>query len=86
MQFRDYYNIYNYRRKHRSLGRKSPYQYIKTFFPDFADKHPFVFSDSLSRVALDERQKGGATCLALDKERDENMSFVKSENQDLLLN
>jgi putative transposase len=86
MQLRDYFNIYNYRRKHRSLGRRSPYQYVKTFFPDLTDKHPFVFSDSLSRVALDECQKGGATCLALDKERDENTSFVKSENQDLLLN
>jgi putative transposase len=86
MKISDYYRIYNFRRKHRSLGRKSPYRYIKTFFPDFADKHPFAFSDSLSRVALENGPNGGATCLALDKELDENGSFVPSKNQDLLLN
>jgi transposase InsO family protein len=32
-----YYLIYNHRRKHRSLKRKSPYLYLKTFYPDFAD-------------------------------------------------
>ncbi len=86
MKLQEYFLIYNYRRKHRSLRRKSPYQYVRTFFPDFSDKHPFVFSDTLSRVALDEGRVSGATCLALDKVLDENTIFVKSENQDSLLN
>ena len=86
MRLQEYYMIYNYRRKHRSLRRRSPYQYIRAFFPDFSDKHPFVFSASLSRVALDVCKVGGATCLALDKESDENAIFVQSENQDSLLN
>ena len=86
MKISDYYKIYNFRRKHRSLGRKSPYRYIKTVFPEFADKHPFAFSDSLSRVALENGEACAATGLALDKEKDENVSFVQSENQDLLLN
>jgi transposase InsO family protein len=86
MRLQAYFLIYNYRRKHRSLRRKSPYQYVRTFFPEFSDKHPFVFSASLSRVALDVCRVGGATCLALDKESDENTIFVKSENQDSLLN
>jgi len=86
MKLQTYFLIYNYRRKHRSLRRKSPYQYVRTFFPEFSDKHPFVFSASLSRVALDVCRVGGATCLALDKESDENTIFVKSENQDSLLN
>ena len=73
-----YYLIYNYRCKHRSLKRKSPYQYINTFFPDFADKHPFAFSDSLSRVASVELGHGVATCLALDKVVEENEIFVAS--------
>ena len=47
MKIKDYYLIYCYRRKHRALKRRSPYQYIKTFYPDLADKHPFAFSDSL---------------------------------------
>lgn len=83
---RDYYRIYNFRRKHRALKKRSPYQYIKTFFPDFSDKHPFSFSDSLSRVALDDGKVGVATCLALDKEGEENEIFVASENQEILLN
>ena len=86
MRINDYYRIYNFRRKHRSLRRKSPYGYIKTFYPDFADKHPFAFSDSLSRVASENEEICAATSLALDKERDENGSFVQSERQDLLLN
>ena len=86
MKIQDYYRIYCYRRKHRSLNRKGPYQYIKTFYPEFADKHPFAFSDSLSSVALDSEVESGATCLALDKEMDENGSFVQSESQDLKLN
>jgi transposase InsO family protein len=86
IRLQEYYMIYNYRRKHRSLRRRSPYQYIRVFFPDFSDKHPFVFSASLSRVALDAGKDCGATCLALDKESDENTIFVKSENQDSLLN
>lgn len=86
MRLQDYFMIYNYRRKHRELKRRSPYQYVRTFFPEFSDKHPFVFSASLSRVALDVRRVSGATCLALDKESDENTIFVQSENQDSLLN
>lgn len=86
MKIKDYYLIYNYRRKHRSLGKKSPYQYMKTFFPDFSDKHPFLFSDSLSRVALNEGEDRGATCLALDKGNSENNTFVASENQKIVLN
>ena len=81
----DYYQVYNYKRKHRSLKRRSPYQYIKTFFPDFSDKHPFAFSGDLSRLALVGGEHCGANCLALDKDS-ENNTFVKSENQDLLLN
>jgi putative transposase len=81
-----YYLIYNYRRKHRSLKRKSPYLYLKTFFPDIADKHPFAFSDSLSRVASVAMGPGVATCLALDKARKENEIFVTSGNQKVLLN
>jgi hypothetical protein len=53
-------------------------QYINTFFPDFADKHPFAFSDSLSRVASVEFRPGVATCLALDKVVEENEIFVAS--------
>jgi putative transposase len=86
MKISDYYRIYNYRRKQRALGRRSPYQYVKTLFPEFIDKQPFAFSDSLSRVALVDGQGGTATCLALDKEGNENGNFVKSEIQDLLLN
>ena len=86
MKITEYYLIYCYRRKHRALKRRSPYQYIKTFYPEFADKHPFAFSDSLSSVALDRAVESGATRLALDKEMDENGSFVQSESQDLLLN
>ncbi len=86
MKIQDYYKIYCFRRKHRSLNRRSPYQFIKTFYPEFADKHPFVFLDSLSSVALDSGVECGATCLALDKEMDENGSLVKSERQDLGLN
>ena len=80
MKIKDYYLIYCFRRKHRALKRRSPYQYIKTFYPEFADKHPFVFSDSLSSVALDNAGGSGATCLALDKEMDENETFVRSES------
>jgi transposase InsO family protein len=86
MKIKDYYLIYCYRRKHRALKRRSPYQYIKTFYPDLADKHPFAFSDSLSSVALDRVVERGATGHALDKEKDENETFVQSENQDLSLN
>ena len=68
------------------MGRRNPYQYIKTLFPEFADKRPFAFSDSLSRVALVSGQSSVATGLALDKEGNENENFVKSEIQDLLLN
>lgn len=82
----DYYRVYNYKRKHRSLKRKSPYQYIKAFFPEFSDKHPFAFSGSLSRVALAGADDGGATRLALDKEEKENEIFVSSEKQEILLN
>jgi transposase InsO family protein len=86
IKINDYYRIYNYRRKQKALGRRSPYQYIKTFFPEFADKHPFAFSSSLSRVALEDGSDSGATCLALDKEMTENASFVQSVNQDFLQN
>ena len=86
MKIQDYYKIYCYRRKHRALKKRSPYQYIKTFHPEFADKHPFAFSDSLSSVALDSVVESGATRLALDKETNENESFVQSESQDLRLN
>ncbi len=86
LKLRDYFNVYNFRRKHRSLKKRSPYQYIKTFFPEFADKHPLAFSNSLSRIALENEQDSGATCLVLDKEGYENESFVQSENRDLLLN
>jgi transposase InsO family protein len=86
MKIREYYRIYNYKRKHRALKRKSPYQYLNSFFPDFSDKHPFAFSDSLSRVALDAGGDCAATCLALDKVKDENATFVPSENREILLN
>jgi len=86
MKIAEYFKVYNYRRKHRSLKRMSPYQYLKRFFPEFSDKHPFVFSDSLSRVALDAGQDSEATCHALDKVKDENANFVSSENQKNLLN
>jgi putative transposase len=86
MKIKDYYLICCYRRKHGAMKRRSPYQYIKTFYPDLADKHPFAFSDSLSSVALDRVVERGATGHALDKEKDENGTFVESENQDLLLN
>ena len=76
-----YYRVYNYSRKHRPLKRKSPYQYIKTFFPDFSDKQPFAFSGALSRVPLAGGQAGAGTCLALDKEKQENAIFVKSGKQ-----
>lgn len=83
----DYYRIYNFRRKHRSLGKKSPYHFINTFFPDFSDKHPFLFSEfSLSRVALEVGEPCEATCLALDKDDSENNKFVASENQKIVLN
>jgi hypothetical protein len=71
MKIKDYYMIYCYRRKHRALKKRSPYQYIKTFYPEFADKHPFAFSDSLASVALEKALESVATCLALDKETDE---------------
>jgi transposase InsO family protein len=77
-----YYRVYNYSRKHRSLKRKSPYQYIKTFFPEFSDKQPFAFSSALSRVPLAGGQAGAGTCPALDKEKQENAIFVQSENQE----
>ena len=86
LKLREYFNVYNFRRKHRSLRRRSPYQYIKTFFPEFADKHPFTFSDSLSRMASEKELDSADTCLVLDKEGYENGSFVESENRDLLLN
>jgi transposase InsO family protein len=86
MKIKDYYMIYCYRRKHRALKKRSPYQYIKTFYPEFADKHPFAFSDSLASVALEKALESGATCRALDKETDENESFVPSERQDIRLN
>jgi putative transposase len=82
----EYYRIYNFKRKHRSLKRKSPYQYIKSFFPEYSDKHPFAFSDSLSRVALGEGKDCAATCLALDKVKEENAIFVASERKEILLN
>jgi hypothetical protein len=85
MLIKDYYQVYNYKRKHRSLKRRSPYQYIKTFFPEFSDKHPFAFSGDLSRVALAGGPDRGATCLALDK-NSENDSFVNQKNQEILLN
>lgn len=85
MLIHDYYQVYNFKRKHRSLKKRSPYHYIKTFFPDFADKHPFAFTGDLSRVAWVGGEERGATCLALD-ENSGNDNFVKSENQDLLLN
>jgi hypothetical protein len=86
MKIAEYFKVYNYRRKHRSLKRLSPYQYLNRFFPEFSGKHPFVFSDSLSRVALDAGQDCEATCLALDKVKDENAIFLSSENQKSLLN
>jgi putative transposase len=86
MKIREYYKVYNYKRKHRSLKRKSPFQFLKSFFPDYADRHPFAFSDPLSRVASDAGQDCEATCLALDKVKDENATFVPSENRDILLN
>ena len=86
MKIKDYYLIYCYRRKHRALKRRSPYQYIKTFYPDLVDKHPFAFSDSLSSVALGCGVESAATPHALDKETDENGTSVTSEKQDLLLN
>jgi len=86
MKIQEYYRIYNYKRKHRSLKRKSPFQYLKSFFPEFSDKHPFAFSDPLSRVALDAGQDFEATCLALDKVKDENATFVSSENREILQN
>jgi hypothetical protein len=86
MKIREYYRIYNYKRKHRALKRKSPFQYLNSFFPEFSDKHPFAFSDSLSRVALDAGQDCAATCLALGKGKDENATFVASENREILLN
>jgi putative transposase len=86
MKISEYYRIYNYKRKHRALKRKSPYQYLNSFFPDFSDKHPFVFSDSLSRVASDVGGNSAATCLALDKVKDENATFVPSENRKIHLN
>jgi len=86
MKIREYYRIYNYKRKHRALKRKSPYQYLHSFFPDFSDKPPFAFSDALSRVALDVGGDCAATCLALDKVKDENATFVASENREILLN
>jgi len=85
MLVHDYYQVYNFKRKHRSLKKRSPYHYIKTFFPDFSDKHPFAFTGDLSRVAWDCEEDRGATCLALD-ENPENDKFVNQKNQDLLLN
>lgn len=85
MKIKDYYKIYCYRRKHRALKRRSPYQYVKYFFPEFADKHPFAFSDSLSSVALDRAVASADTRLALD-EKNENETFVNTENQEILLN
>ena len=85
MLVHDYYQVYNFKRKHRSLKKRSPYHYIKTFFPDFSDKHPFAFTGDLSRVAWDCEEDRGATCLALD-ENPENDEFVNQKNQDLLLN
>jgi hypothetical protein len=86
MKIREYYRVYNYKRKHRALRRKSPYQYLNSFFSDFSHKHPFAFSDSLSRLALDAGGVCAATCLALDKVKDENATFVPSENREILLN
>lgn len=86
LKLREYFNVYNVRRKHRALRRRSPYQYIKAFFPEFVDKHPFTFSNSLSRMASEKELDNGATCLVFDKEGYENGSFVESENRDLLLN
>ena len=82
----EYYQVYNFKRKHRALKRRSPYQFINSYFPDFSDKHPFLFSRSLSRVALVAEENHAATCLALDKENNENNIFVESENQKIILN
>jgi hypothetical protein len=62
--------------------------YISVFaniFPYYADKQPFASTDSLSRVALDAGEVCVATCLALDKAKDENATFVSPENRDILL-
>lgn len=75
MKIGDYFKVYNYKRKHRSLKRLSPYQYLNRFFPEFSDKHPFKFSGDLSRESLDVRGESADTCLALDNS-DENYSFV----------
>ncbi len=85
MLFQQYYQVYNFKRKHRSLKRRSPYQYINAFYPDFSDKHPFAFTGDLSRVASVNGEGSGATCLALD-ENPGNDKFVNQKNQDLLLN
>ena len=86
LKLREYFNLYNFRRKHRSLRRRSPYRYVQAFFPEFADKHPFAFSDSLSGLASENVLVGAATCLDLDKEGNENGTFVESENKEILLN
>jgi hypothetical protein len=64
-----------------NLGRRCLNQYLNSFFPDFSDKHPFAFSGFLSRVALDVGGDFAATCLAPDKVKDENATFVASENR-----
>jgi len=81
MKIGEYYKIYNFKRKHRSLKRRSPYQYVKCFLPELSDKHPFVFSDSLPSVFLAKVQDNMGTCLALDKKRRENNTFVISEKE-----
>lgn len=84
MKIADYIMVYNYRRKHRSLKRMSPYQYLNRFFPEFSDKHPFKFSTDLSRVSLVKRWLCADTRLALDKSG-ENLTFVQSENSGIAL-
>jgi len=67
------------------MKRRSPYQYIKTFYPDLADKHPFAFSECLLSVALGCVVESAATLIALDKETNEKGTFVQAEKPVLLL-
>jgi hypothetical protein len=86
MKIRDYYMIYNYRRKHRSLKKRSPYKYIQTYFPEYAAMRPFaaVASEYIMQTPTIQLGAGGG---ALSQEKEiYQVNIETTESQKILLN
>lgn len=86
MKLEEYYKIYCFRRKQKALKRKSPFQYLKTHFPEFADKHPFSNLDSFPTETLMRTAKNQIIDVESTKKNNINDLYTLHFDKELVLN